>query len=962
MSSSTTTDVDAQNAQQETALFMACAMGYGNIATILMENRAGLNIVNDLHNSPLHMAIVCDALDVIADLLEHGADVNIKGQQHMSPLQTAVQQGSDAAVKLLLQYNPEMNSQDSLGDTPLNVACKRGYNSKAVILLQYGVNPICKNYSGLTPFDHIVRKYDKILLEAFIKHDPAILNTMMNSLETALHFYCRKGHNDMVGWLIDYGADKDKICARGRPLDVALEHGHENTVFLLINNGAAVTRAVSTNTLGFLERVYRQQQMNILRHIIMSEKCEIDLTDVNEDGETLFFQACKDEAVGVIELLLDSKRDVGINICNKFGKSPVSVVCESCVMPENEAVQILSLLLQSAQDIDVDIADMQHLTPLHIACQNGSVMLVNMLLRASKASINASDVMDRTPLHFANTADLVQLLVKFGADLNKRDYLGQTPLLFSCQKGNREVASAFVGLQTEAINSCDNMRRTVTHHCTAANILDILKDADGLEINNLDINQQSALHISVMNEDIKSTEQLLKMGADPNVKDKSNLSPIHMAKTPKCWKLLTKHKADTKVRSLRGCSPDDMMQWHCQLKANESMDLQRELVIGGHGFLKRYMNMELVGFIETHEKYEIEYHYIRNLLKRFMARLAVEVKKIDPLMEFELMPSGSMNEETKVCMPDEGDFVCLLIRVSEMFEAPTSFSFQTANVMLNLHPDYQGNRPNFVDSDGRAITQLLLQHFYNAVQQALAVPEIWTEFPQLHWAAAADITKLHSKISNVNLMWHGSIFKWMPISVAIVPGILFPSWRPSWCSKRTVLQDTQCCIVAKDIEHAPEDMRPYLFQLDFTDADAEMFRRMSPHLKDGYKLAKLMRMPWICSKMRTEHCQLDQASAYISSYILKTVTFHLHEEYQKSPEKFHFPKDSVPAVEFAQRIYDKLADALKENFLEMYPIPAHDLFRKLLKQHSGHVSDHKVAVKYCEKIRTMLDRNPGKKY
>ena len=981
-------DVNVQNRRQHTPLFIACAKGYTDIARQLMEKGADVNIKDEKLNTPLHMAILHNSLDVIDDLLKHKADLNIAGQQGITPLHAAILQGTDEAVKRLLGNNPapDIDAVDCDGDTPLHVASRvPGRTTKSVQLVQKGANLRKLNSSRHTPFDYLVRRCDRSVLEACVRKDPTIVNVLLDSHETALHFFCRKGNADMVKWLVGERADKNMVCVRGSPLDAALDHGQKEIVLFLIDAGADISSS-SDKKIGFVETIYRQrlQHMDILKHMIESNTCELDLTAQNDEGQTLFFQACRDEADDVIELMLTSKRDIGINIPNKFGVSPVSLVCESAVKPKGDSLSVLSMLLQSGRAVDVDARDVDHVTPLHIVSRNGSQLMANMLLRASKKSINAGDRMKRTPLHIARSPELVKLLVDFGAGLDKRDYLGLTPLLLSCQQKRTNVAKALIKLQPDAINSHDHMRRTVTHHCTASQILDILSDVRGLQINVADINNQTALHIAVMNKDLHSTKELLKMGANPNVTDKCNLSPLHMAQTQEMYDLLKEHNADSSVRSIHDCSSSDMLEWYKQHEQAKTRRLSGLLSAPNHN-LEKIIKMHLVGFIEAHEKHEREYHEIRRLLRKFMTRVSEEVVKIDPLMEFVLMPSGSMNEDTKVCMPDEGDFICLLTKVSKMFEPPKKFSFQTANVTLNLRHDFVGERPDFVDANGRAVTRLVFYHFYRVIQQALVIPNIWKQYYQLYRAAADDITMFSSKITPVNLYWHGSIFKWMDISVDIVPGIFFPEettekgekcerWLPSWCEEREVLQDTQCCIVAKDIDNAPEDKRPYLFQLGFTEADAEMFRRMKPHFKDGYKVAKIMRLPTVCTQLKTErrHRRLKEASSYISSYMLKTITFHLHEESQKSPEKFSIDRTQTDgyklAIQVAGWIYRKLEDALKENFLEMYAIPAHDLFRNHYKvgkddekrkdddkKKDDELQDYQIAMHYVKKIRKLLE-------
>ena len=54
-----------------------------------------------------------------------------------------------------------------------------------------------------------------------------------------------------------------------------------------------------------------------------------------------------------------------------------------------------------------------------------------MLVKQYRFNVNITDKIEATPLHFAilkREFKNVELLIKFGADLNAQDFLGQAPL------------------------------------------------------------------------------------------------------------------------------------------------------------------------------------------------------------------------------------------------------------------------------------------------------------------------------------------------------------------------------------------------------------------------------------------------------------------------------------------------------------------------------------------------------
>jgi len=82
-------------------------------------------------------------------------------------------------------------------------------------------------------------------------------------------------------------------------------------------------------------------------------------------------------------------------------------------------------------------------TPLHIAARFGPVEMVDLLIRM-KADVNATAYNGFTPLHVTEAKDIAALLIKAGADLNKRDNWGKTPLQKAAQGGLAPVVEAIL--------------------------------------------------------------------------------------------------------------------------------------------------------------------------------------------------------------------------------------------------------------------------------------------------------------------------------------------------------------------------------------------------------------------------------------------------------------------------------------------------------------------------------------
>ena len=86
-----------------------------------------------------------------------------------------------------------------------------------------------------------------------------------------------------------------------------------------------------------------------------------------------------------------------------------------------------------------------------------------------------------------------------------------------------------------------------------------------------------------------------------------------------------------------------------------------------------------------------------------------------------------------------------------------------------------------------------------------------------------------------------------------------------------MLAENGCHVVAKWIAGAPRNLP--LFQLGLNLAEAEMFHKMPVEMRDGYRLAKILKHSDICP-------EIDGISVdwFITSYMLKTCIFHLYSK------------------------------------------------------------------------------------
>ncbi|XP_062990125.1 ankyrin repeat domain-containing protein 26-like [Elgaria multicarinata webbii] len=144
-------DLNEQDKCDRTALHLACANGYTDIVTFLVDSKCQVNICDNDKRSPLMKAVQCQQEFCAIYLLEHGADPTLEDTDNNTALHFAACNSSISIAKHLLEHKAHIEAQNTDGSTPLIVAVAENNREMVEFLLKKGASVHATDKSGRTP-------------------------------------------------------------------------------------------------------------------------------------------------------------------------------------------------------------------------------------------------------------------------------------------------------------------------------------------------------------------------------------------------------------------------------------------------------------------------------------------------------------------------------------------------------------------------------------------------------------------------------------------------------------------------------------------------------------------------------------------------------------------------------------------------------------------------------------------
>jgi ankyrin repeat protein len=216
---------------------------------------------------------------------------------------------------------------------------------------------------------------------------------------------------------------------------------------------------------------------------------------------------------------------------------------------KTDKIDVIKQLLSKYPGL-INARDEGNWTPLHWAASEGLVDVVKLLISAG-ADVHASDNKGETPLFGAaeSSPPILQMLLEAKVDINIRNKEGKTVLHELAYYGEKNSSRVAIGYGADA-NAKDDRGMTPLHYAALSGLYDevALLIASGAALNSLDNRGYTPLYIAIsanimehqLPSYIRTVEILIEHGADVSVQTPNGEIAMDLASRVELTELLRK--------------------------------------------------------------------------------------------------------------------------------------------------------------------------------------------------------------------------------------------------------------------------------------------------------------------------------------------------------------------------------------------------------------------------------------
>ncbi|XP_059176229.1 ankyrin-1-like [Physella acuta] len=591
--------VDVKNSENETPLHVAANTSDTEMMSILIDAKANINCLDNDKKTPLAICVenylYNGNKNIVGLLIQAGADVNIAEAQcyyhgtpsldktilqevkifdqdsrvrmvtplHIAarltgnilrelhirarkcgfvitpscmPAELSLQNKSLKSfeiVNILLDAVADVKAKDGNGRTPLHIATIYGNFEVAKLFCQVGADINAVDKYGSTPlFLSLLYKHKE--LSKYLMESGADVNLMSESQCSPLHVAVLNNDTELVELLIKHGALFDN-CGKSELL-LSLKQKNSDVSIFLLENGANVNVKDDTQTPALIIGL---KLMNL-------DKKEVSPYSYPRLIEPSLFLYGRKRTY-----CLDTDED----------STPTKVF-----VTDKESIKIKPLIVSMLQHgANVSLADQEGNACLHVAVELRNQDILELLIRYN-ADVNQQNIKGETPLIKAcknGYLDAAQLLLNAGPNVFLVDELGNTALHYIA-KNRHELLPLTEAILSSNRGPCNQLKKDNTENYYDDTIkIDSKECAKSIEtdaftdsfINMKNNEGESALHIACELGHTEIAKLLILNNCDIDCTNTSGITPLMIATqhvSTYIAQILIEKKANINIRNTEG--------------------------------------------------------------------------------------------------------------------------------------------------------------------------------------------------------------------------------------------------------------------------------------------------------------------------------------------------------------------------------------------------------------------------
>ncbi|PPS20615.1 ankyrin repeat domain-containing protein [Brachyspira murdochii] len=464
----------------------------------------------------------------LKNLLRYKIDLNATNEMGLTPLLYAIECGNERAVRVLLEYsevNIEYKLPDDFADypyinryegdsfniggaTPLMFAIFKGNSRIVKQLIDKNANVKAKDNEGTSVFLYACGFGDGNIIRMLLVKDRTLVNDKtLNSNINGLHYAASLNNLETINFLIknvDMNIN-DRDLNGCTALYYAAYHGKREAYNLLIKLGA--NKDIGDN--------YGVKP----EYILSGGSSAVDLgTDNNEENNNSFTNTYE-ENMSIIRTIQESDTNALRNIMmySNFNMNSVIIAYET---PLTYAIHL------GKDDMVNELLKYRIDNTNIINIETSFIPRDDLYFNESRAEFTGYVYLyNASPLQysiFKGNTNIINTLLKLGADINRKDSLGNNALMYAASYGSAEVIDTLLNYSSNSYRVVDIYGDTPLHNAALlgnTNTLTALMNRTPININVQNIDGNTPLHLAVKNHNTNTYRFLLLKGADYTIKN-----------------------------------------------------------------------------------------------------------------------------------------------------------------------------------------------------------------------------------------------------------------------------------------------------------------------------------------------------------------------------------------------------------------------------------------------------------